>query len=181
METNQTNRDNLEAELHSIGVHDGFPDHRRAMAVALEVHGITVEDLTILADGVAAQRRRDSDAVPAIVAKLLGDPKAAAARIGDMRRGRERRQAQEAPGSQYPGASVWKRGIDWTEADRVRDRRVAYAILRVDRKPASEAAAFLGCSEQEAERLAEEHAEDRKAWRNKEFGSIEKTGEKNKG
>lgn len=156
-ETQNTERDALEAALHRVGVHDGFPDHRRRLAVALHIEGFSPDDVDVLAAGIASQRRRDSDSVPAIVAKILSDPKTARIRVADMKRGQELRASGPQP--LYPGQSYWKSGTDdgFTGRDSARDRRIAYALIVSDRRPAREAAEIIGCTESEAIELAEKH------------------------
>lgn len=159
MET-KTNRDLIEEQLHAVGVHDGFPTQRRAMAVALDVQGIAPADVELLAKAIAVQRRKDSDSVPAILAKLLGDPKATRHRIDDIKRGAELRASQAV--DTYPGKSLWKTpgADDGLGPDIARSRRVAYALIVVERKDPSVAAEVLGCTHDEARRYADEHLQE---------------------
>jgi len=161
MTSGPANRDEIDELLHRLQVHDGFPEHRRKMAIALETHGFSIDDLTLLSESVAAQRRRDSDSVPSILAKLLSNPKSAGFMIADMRRGTQLRTSK-APDT-YPGKALWKQpgSDDGLGPDLARNRRIAYALLVVEGKPAKAAAEVIGCTEQQAETFAQEEREDR--------------------
>jgi len=117
-------RDALEVCLHKHRVHDGFPQQRRALAVQCELHAITCEDIDLLADSIAAQRRKDSDGAPAILFSLLKDAKACKERIADIRRGHAVRPQVVA--RVHPGELDRKRSLErlreerdeWRDKDR---------------------------------------------------------------
>lgn len=153
-------RDLLDEALHRHRIHDGFPDHRRRLAVSLDIHGFSVEDVDILADSIGSQRRKDSDSAAAILAKLLSTPKIAKYRVEDVRKGSGIRKSKFV--DPYPGKSLWKQpgADDGLGPDNARNQRIAYALIHVERKAPSVAAEVIGCTEDQALEYARLHKLD---------------------
>jgi hypothetical protein len=140
-----SDRDKVESGLHKYRIHDGFPDQRRSLAVALNIANITAEDIDLLAESVTHQRRRDSDSVAAIMFGILKEPSIAAKRIEDVRKGMKLRGETKKP---YPGQALWQKPQPPTEEQWItvdRDRKIV-AYRRGDRKSPQDIAAILSIS-----------------------------------
>lgn len=154
-------RDAIDAALHRQGIHDGFPQHRRSLAISVQLAGITADDIDLLAEVISPQRKKESDSLPNILFSILKDTKQAKERIADMRRGQQLREEARAKRTKhYPGSSYFRRPFDDTDAEPIDDGqlgRIAHAIVVSDRKTAEEAAEFLGTSTERVLAALEEY------------------------
>lgn len=136
-----TARDLLEQALHKHRVHDGFEAQRRALAVALDVAGISPQDIDLLAESIAVQRKKDSDGSAAILFSLLRDPKVAAQRLADVRKGAKLREASTPGGF---GRALFSRPQTPQEWDALDRARAVVAWARSDRKTPEQISSGLG-------------------------------------
>lgn len=136
----------LEEALHTHDVHDGFPRERIALATNLANHGFVVADIDLLAASIlAAQKKRGS--IGPILCAALKEPREAAERVQDIRKGVARKKRKDKP---EPGRSERQVGTmssgQFSNVDENQYRRMAYAIVVADRKQPGVAAREIGVS-----------------------------------
>jgi len=139
--------DDVDDALLVHGVHEGFPEHRRPLAVQLANNGWMPEDITLLARSI----RGAADPTAALVG-VLRDRVKAEARLVDLRRAEQLRKKP------YPGEKDWKRVDEAAEPgyEISRRRRMAHALIYGDRKSPEFAAREIGCDPEQAQRWADE-------------------------
>ena len=129
--------------LGTWGVHEGWPEERRQMAAQLAGYGLTEKDISMLIVAIDGSSRNTAAAAAAV----LADPAKAMARVKDLRLCRQK-QPEPATKQAEP-------------VDRIRLRRMAFAIVVADQKSRQYAAECLDVSEAELDRLVAEEKQAR--------------------